>query len=79
MILAEYIPSPLQLTMLLTQEIGFPMIPPFLFGENGGFPDSRLAGNRDREIPRFPIRPGTGIGVPGAAGRGFPGLSGKNP
>ncbi len=27
-------------------------------------------------LPRFPIRPGTGIGVPMAAGRGFPGLSG---
>jgi hypothetical protein len=31
-------------------------------------PDSRLAGNRETGNPRFPIRPGPGIGVPGGGG-----------
>jgi hypothetical protein len=48
-------------------------------GRESPIPDS--AGNR--EVPRFPIRPGPGIAVPGpgiavpppgAARRGFPGL-----
>ena len=55
--------------------IGSPAFSSSRFG--GGFPDSRLAGNRETGNPRFPIRPGPpGIGVLGAAaaGRGFPGL-----
>jgi hypothetical protein len=32
-------------------------------------------GTRNRETGRFPIRPGTGNRGPGAARRGFPGLS----
>ena len=44
-------------------------------------------GNRELEIPRFPIRPpgpgiavpGLGIGVPRAARRGFPGLVPRRP
>ncbi len=85
---AESIPSPLQL-MLVTPELGIgksdsPVHPVFFLEKTGDFkfpiPDSRFpipdsAGNRDREIPRFPpIRPGTGNRGPGAAGRGFPGL-----
>jgi hypothetical protein len=38
-------------------------------------PDSK-GGNRETGNPRFPMRPGPGIGVPMAAGRGFPGLAG---
>ncbi len=45
-------------------------------GIGGGIPDSRFGGNRETANPRFPImiRPGPGIGIPMAAGRGFPGL-----
>ncbi len=55
-----------------------PLIPDFAGKRGGGgTPVSRFGRNWDREIPRFPIRPGTGIGVTvppagGAAGRGFP-------
>ena len=72
-------PSPLRL-MLVTRESENP-IPEFLFGKPGdsGTPDARFGQNlnRESETPRlgFPIRPDSesGIGVPGAAGRGFPG------
>ncbi len=50
--------------MLVTREIGF-QIPPF----PGKVEDLPVP---DSENPRFPIRPGAGIGVTGAAGRGFP-------
>jgi hypothetical protein len=43
-------------------------------GGGGGVYDSRLAGKRETGNPRFPTRPGPGMGVPGAAGLGFPGL-----
>jgi hypothetical protein len=74
---AEYIPSPLKL-MLVTWEIGFP-IPPGFSGKRGlpDSPDSESGNGGETGNPRFPIRPGPGIGVPGAAaarGRGFPGL-----
>jgi hypothetical protein len=67
---AGYIPSPLQL-MLVAQETGIPIPPP---GQVPG-----LFGKRGIHVTRFAgigaIRPRTGIGgVPGAAGRGFPGL-----
>ena len=63
--------------------IPVPPIPDLAAGETGRespIPDSAGIGNR--EIPRFPIRPGPGIAVPGpgigvprAARRGFPGLA----
>ncbi len=50
-------------------------------GRESPISDSESAGIGNREIPRFPIRPGPGIavpvpgiGVPRAARRGFPGL-----
>ena len=51
----------------------FPRFPGF--AGKRGLPDSRLGRNRETGNPRFPIRPGPGIGVPMAAGRGFPGLT----
>ena len=39
-----------------------------------GFQPSKFQGNGGIGSPRFPIRPETGIGVPGEAGRGHRGL-----
>ncbi len=52
---------------ILESGIGSPVFP-FFFG-----PDWPGIGNR--EIPRFPIRPGTGSRGPGGARRRFPGLN----
>ena len=75
-----------------TRKSPIPATPiPDLAGKRGGspIPDSAVLlvlviGNR--QIPRFPIRPGPGTAVPGpgigvlrAARRGFPGLPGKVP
>ncbi len=70
---AEYTPSPLRLMLGLAREsgIGSPEsapIPDFFCRESGmpgigeGIPDSRCG--RETGNPRFPIRPGTGTGVP---------------
>jgi hypothetical protein len=47
-----------------------------VFWGNFPIPDSDLSwpGIGNRETGRFAIRPGPGIGVPGAVRRGFPGL-----
>jgi hypothetical protein len=71
---AEYIPSPLQL--MLTQKsdsLDSPVFP-FFPGKTGDvpIPDSRLAGNRDRDIPVSRFGRERESGPPGAAGRGFP-------
>ncbi len=62
---AEYIPSPW--TAVDTRHLGSripdsPDFPIFLPGIGEGIPDSRFG--RETGNPRFPIRPGPGIGVP---------------
>jgi hypothetical protein len=47
---------------------------PHFPGFEGGFPDSRVAGNRESGNGPFPARPGTGNRGPDSASRGFPGL-----
>jgi hypothetical protein len=68
---AESTPSPLQL-MLVTPESGIRKSP-VCFDKPRDFRDS--AGNRDREIPRFPAEfgrePEIGPGVPGRRAWGF--------
>ncbi len=61
---AEYIPSPLRLILGRHSGIGnrIPRFPIFLPGIGEAIPDSRFG--RETGNPRFPIRPGTGIGVP---------------
>jgi hypothetical protein len=70
---AEYIPSPLQL--MLTQKsdsLDSPVFPFFPGNGDVPIPDSRLAGNRDRDIPVSRFGRERESGPPGAAGRGFP-------
>ncbi len=67
---AEYIPSPLRLMLRVGRHsgignlsgIGSP-VSRFLAGNGEGIPVFRF-GRREAGNPRFPIRPGPGIGVP---------------